>query len=196
MQLRVDKIEVEELSPQVHNRLLVLDVDYTLYDHRTPNENIAPLTRPFLHEFLTEANKHYDIVIWSATSMKWVFLKCKEMGLLENPNFKLRFLLCESSMFNVESMLHGKMRVCRVKPLEFIWRRFPNYTPEATIMFDDVRHNFLCNPKNGLVIRPFRNGPSNRDDIELQRLARFLTHIKDHHDVRTIDLKRWERLLE
>ncbi len=167
LQVRVDKVEVEELSPAVHDRLLVLDVDYTLFDHITPCENIAPLTRPFLHDFLETANRHYDIVIWSATSLKWVFLKCKQMGLLDNPRFKLRFLLCESAMFTVESQVRGKLRVCRVKPLEFIWRRFPAYTPERTIMFDDVRHNFLMNPRNGLVIRPFRNGPASQDSLTL-----------------------------
>jgi ubiquitin-like domain-containing CTD phosphatase 1 len=99
-------------------------------------------------------------------------------------------------MLNCPHQVRGKMRVCRVKPLEFIWRRYPAYAPERTIMFDDVRHNFLCNPRNGLVIRPFRNGPSSRTDNELQRLARFLDHIAEHPDVRTIDLKRWERLLE
>ncbi len=86
---------MEELNPKQHDNLLVLDIDYTLYDHLTPSEQVFPLMRPFIIEFLTAANKSFDIVIWSATSYKWVFLKCKEMGLLSNDAFKIRFLLSE-----------------------------------------------------------------------------------------------------
>ena len=33
----------------------MLDIDYTLFDHRTPAETGAELMRPHLHEFLTSA---------------------------------------------------------------------------------------------------------------------------------------------
>ena len=72
-------------------RLLVLDIDYTLFDHRSPAENPLELMRPckctstklcfsvsrlevschnsfaVLHEFLAAAYAEYDIMIWSAT---------------------------------------------------------------------------------------------------------------------------------
>ena len=36
-------------------KLLVLDIDYTLFDHRSTAETGYELMRPFLHEFLTAA---------------------------------------------------------------------------------------------------------------------------------------------
>lgn len=68
-------------EPRPGKKLLVLDIDYTLFDHRSPAETGAELTRPYLHEFLTTVYEHYDIGIWSATSMKWIESKMKLLGI-------------------------------------------------------------------------------------------------------------------
>lgn len=69
---RVREYEITELNPpREGKKLLVLDIDYTLFDHRSPAETGAELMRPYLHEFLESAYEDYDIVIWSATSMRW-----------------------------------------------------------------------------------------------------------------------------
>lgn len=50
---RVEKKEVKVLNaPRAGKKLLVLDIDYTLFDHRSPAETPAQLMRPHLHEFL------------------------------------------------------------------------------------------------------------------------------------------------
>lgn len=70
---RIKEYKIEEINPpREGKKLLVLDIDYTLFDHRSAAESGAELMRPFLHEFLTSAYENYDIVIWSATSMKWI----------------------------------------------------------------------------------------------------------------------------
>jgi ubiquitin-like domain-containing CTD phosphatase 1 len=68
-------------EPRQGKKLLVLDIDYTLFDHRSPAETGAELMRPYLHEFLTTVYEHYDIGIWSATSMKWIESKMKLLGI-------------------------------------------------------------------------------------------------------------------
>ena len=53
---RVDKYEITILNPpRPGSKLLVLDIDYTLFDHRSPAERASQLMRPYLHEFLTES---------------------------------------------------------------------------------------------------------------------------------------------
>ena len=51
-------------------KCLVLDIDYTLFDLGSSAERPDELARPHLHSFLAACYEHYDILIWSATSMK------------------------------------------------------------------------------------------------------------------------------
>ena len=67
----------------------MLDIDYTLFDHRSVAENGLELMRPYLHEFLAAAYENYNIVIWSATGMKWITAKMEELGVKNNPNYKI-----------------------------------------------------------------------------------------------------------
>jgi ubiquitin-like domain-containing CTD phosphatase 1 len=103
-------------------KLLVLDIDYTLFDHRSTAENPLQLMRPYLHEFLTAAYAEYDIMIWSATSMKWVELKMTELGVLNNPNYKVTALLDHLAMITVQSDTRG---IFDCKPLGLIWALLP-----------------------------------------------------------------------
>jgi ubiquitin-like domain-containing CTD phosphatase 1 len=73
---RVKEYKVQVFNePREGKKLLVLDIDYTLFDHVSSAERASELMRPYLHEFLTQAYEDYDIVIWSATSYKWIEVK-------------------------------------------------------------------------------------------------------------------------
>ncbi|KNA23286.1 hypothetical protein SOVF_026140 [Spinacia oleracea] len=77
---RIDQYKIEVLNPcRKGKKLLVLDIDYTLFDHRSPAENPLQLMRPYLHEFLSAAYAEYDIMIWSAT--RQAFLSPIELNL-------------------------------------------------------------------------------------------------------------------
>ncbi|THU67712.1 hypothetical protein C4D60_Mb05t27610 [Musa balbisiana] len=189
-------IEIKLLNPcREGKKLLVLDIDYTLFDHKSPAENPRELMRPYLHEFLSAVYAEYDIMIWSATSMKWVELKMGQLGVLNNPNYKIAALLDHMAMITVQSDSHG---LFDCKPLGLIWAQFPEfYNAKNTIMFDDLRRNFVMNPQNGLTIRPFRKAHLNRSsDQELLRLTQYLLAIADLPDLSQLDHNYWELYAE
>ncbi|KAL7157333.1 hypothetical protein ABFS83_02G070900 [Erythranthe nasuta] len=189
---RVQQCKIEIRNPcREGKKLLVLDIDYTLFDHRSPAENPLQLMRPYLHEFLSAAYAEYDIMIWSATSMKWVELKMGQLGVLNHPNYKITALIDHLAMITVRSDTRG---VFDCKPLGLIWAHFPQYYSEKnTIMFDDLRRNFVMNPQNGLTIKPFRRAHANRDtDQELVKLTQYLLDIAELNDLSALDHNNWE----
>lgn len=51
-----------------------------LSDVQGSDSNMANLKRPYCDEFLAAVWPHYDIVVWSQTSWRWLELKLTEMG--------------------------------------------------------------------------------------------------------------------
>ncbi|XP_077242035.1 ubiquitin family protein [Tasmannia lanceolata] len=193
---RINQYKIELLHPcREGKKLLVLDIDYTLFDHRSTAENPLELMRPYLHEFLSAVYAKYDIMIWSATSMKWVELKMGQLGVLNNPNYKITALLDHLAMITVQSDSRG---IFDCKPLGLIWAQFPEfYDSKNTIMFDDLRRNFVMNPQNGLTIRPFRKAHLNRNsDQELVKLTQYLLAIADLDDLSSLHHSNWESFTE
>lgn len=193
---RVQHYKIKMLNePRPNKKLLVLDIDYTLFDHRSVAQSADELARPYLHEFLELAYKDYDIVIWSATSMRYIEAKMRELRVESNPNYKIVFYLDSAAMISVHSQKYGLLNV---KPLAVIWGKFPGqYSQKNTIMFDDTRRNFLMNPQNGLKIKAFRDAHANRaTDEELLHLSKYLARIADLDDLTALDHKHWQRLVD
>jgi len=189
---RIKEYKFEILNPSREGKkLLVLDIDYTLFDHRSSAETGVELMRPYLHEFLTSAYEFYDIVIWSATSMKWIVEKMKLLGVHAHENYKVMFYLDSSAMITVHCPKRG---VVEVKPLQVIWGKMKQYSSKNTIMFDDIRRNFLMNPKSGLRIKPFSQCHLNREkDKELLKLATYLKNIAENcDDFNKLNHRKWE----
>lgn len=116
--IRTYKVKIFN-KPRPGSKLLVLDIDYTLFDHISPAETAYELMRPYLHEFLTRAYAQgYDIIIWSATSMKWIEAKMKILGVHDNQNYKIVCYYCHLAMIQCHL---GDKGLKRVKPLGSIW---------------------------------------------------------------------------
>jgi len=168
-------------EPRPGKNLLVLDLDYTLADTKRllDTHSVAlDAARPGLHDFLAAVYPHYDIVIWSQTSWRWLEVKLIELQMLADPRFKISFVLDRTPMFHIRSSVKGKEkeRGPHCKPLELIWRRWPAiYGPHNTIHIDDLSRNFAMNPGNGLKIRAYKNSPNM--DTELAILTRYLLRL-------------------
>ncbi|PRW57513.1 Ubiquitin-like domain-containing CTD phosphatase [Chlorella sorokiniana] len=189
---RITSCNVKVLNPpRPGKKLLVADIDYTIFDLNSSAERPEELARPFLHEFFSAIYADYDIVIWSATSMKWVEVKMRELGVSTHPDYKLSFMLDHLAMITVQ---HPKYGLFDCKPLQFIWSKFPeNYGPHNTIMLDDLRRNYVLNKQNGLVIRPFKKAHLTRTtDRELLYLSAYLTKIAALDSLEGLNHKHWE----
>ena len=65
-------------------------------------------------------------------------------------------------------------------------------------MFDDLRRNYVFNPRQGLVIRPFRKSfRTATTDRELVKLKHYLLAIArlDQSEFENLDHDRWEKWL-
>ncbi|XP_034178843.1 ubiquitin-like domain-containing C-terminal domain phosphatase 1 [Osmia lignaria lignaria] len=194
IQCRINYYKFVELNPfREGKKLLVLDIDYTIFDHKSTAETGAELMRPFLHQFLTLAYPYYDIVIWSATSMKWINEKMKVLGVSNNPYYKIACHLDSNAMINVHTSKYGTITA---KPLAIIWGKYKQFSAKNTIMFDDIRRNFIMNPQSGLKIKPFRHAHiTRRKDKELLKLSQYLRLIAKVDDFETLNHRKWQEYI-
>ncbi|KAF5835203.1 hypothetical protein DUNSADRAFT_7746 [Dunaliella salina] len=133
---RIKSVDVKILNPpRPGKKCLVLN---------STAERPEELARPYLHEFLVATYQFYDIIIWSATSMKWIEVKMQELGMATHPDYKLMCYLDCTSMVTVNTEKYG---VFNCKPLAFIWEKFPGfYNEHNTVMLDDLRYLTMVGP--------------------------------------------------
>lgn len=189
------KLNVHVLHPPTDGKkCLVLDIDYTIFDHKSDFELAQEFKRPYLHEFLKVCSIYYDIVIWSATAMCHIQTKMEKLHLLNHPDFNISIVL--SKEFMIPHPFPGKRRVHvqDIKPLPVIWRKFDYlYNAANTIHIDDVIENFALNPQNGLRIDPFRDALQSRQtDKELFYLTQYLLFIGHLPTLEGLDHTRWK----
>jgi len=179
-------------APREGRRLLVLDLDYTVFDCKS-SAPIEQCKRPFTDELLAGVYPFYDIVVWSQTKWHWVEAKLTELGLLTDSRFCISWCMDRSSMFTVTSTdRQGQPRVHEVKALEVIWAKFPGYGPANTVHVDDLSRNFAMNPRNGIEVSPYRvRAGRSRADVELEHLTAYLLSLVAAPDLSQVDHTKW-----
>mmetsp|Transcript_25705 Transcript_25705/g.51145 ORF Transcript_25705/g.51145 Transcript_25705/m.51145 type:complete len:379 (+) Transcript_25705:64-1200(+) len=188
-------------EPRVGLPLLVLDLDHTLLDFSRElasrdDASAEALKRPGMDGFLARAYLKYDLVVWSQTSWRWLEVKLTELGMLTNPHYRFCFVLDKTSMFSVVSSKRGGGKTFKhqVKPLEIIWRKFPQYHWSAanTVHVDDLSRNFALNLECGLKIKAYyRKKDRGRRDCELGALATYLERLAAADDFTQADFRYW-----
>eukprot|EP00930_Biecheleria_cincta_P059863 TRINITY_DN45579_c0_g1_i1.p1 TRINITY_DN45579_c0_g1~~TRINITY_DN45579_c0_g1_i1.p1 ORF type:complete len:408 (-),score=72.69 TRINITY_DN45579_c0_g1_i1:857-2080(-) len=101
---------------RVGKKLLVLDIDHTIYDPSEYggtkgsvvksdhsgfyDESTVARCRPGLHTFLIEAYKEYDIMVWSASDMLRILMLLQQLGILGAGHSDYKIL----AVLDIESM--------------------------------------------------------------------------------------------
>ncbi|KGB74938.2 HAD hydrolase family IIID [Cryptococcus deuterogattii R265] len=195
----IDKVPITVMNaPREGKKLLVLDLDYTIVDTKPLLNGALPSSecaRPGLHDFLKLVYPHYDIVIWSQTSWRWLETKLVELDLIsDSREYKISFVIDRSCMFPVFSQRNGQLYKHEVKPLAYLWASFPQWSAKNTIHVDDLSRNFALNPGEGLKIRAFNKAgsPDGQRDRELIKLGTYLLGIAaSEKDFTTVNHKYW-----
>ncbi len=175
-------------------KLLVLDLDYTLFDCKGTTERLSELLRPGTHEMLSVLYQYYDVCVWSQTSWRWLEAKLTDLGFLMHERYKLAFVMDKSVMFTVTRQTKSKERKSHdVKALQIIWSHFPQFSAANTIHIDDLGRNGALNPQSLLKIIPFKNAQQARlTDRELFHLTRYLLMILQVDDWTTLKHNKWK----
>ena len=193
-------------QPRESKPLMVLDLDHTLLDFSSKtlqretasiNTAVNAMKRPHMDSFLTAVYQHYDLVVWSQTSWRWLETKLIELGMLTNPGYKFCFVLDKTSMFSIVSTKRdGSTHEHQVKPLQLIWSKFPRWGPQNTVHLDDLSRNFALNLSSGLKVTGFYRKKTKSSqgarDVELVGLGQYLTLLASSGlNFEQVDFGRW-----
>ncbi|GAA5922874.1 uncharacterized protein JCM15063_003454 [Sporobolomyces koalae] len=199
-----EKLQIDQMSaPRSGKKLLVLDLDGCILDTslwKETNFSTQMFMRPYLHDFLRFISPHYDIIIWSQTSWRWLEQKLVELDVIgpsKRADYPVVTTIDRKPMFSVYSERNGQPFKHEVKALGLLWSKFPGqYSAKNTVHIDDLSRNFAMNPKNGIKVHAYRDALSRDNvskDIELLYCARYLLQLAAVQDVTELDHSRFRK---
>jgi hypothetical protein len=106
----------------------------------------SPRPSAFISHLFERARLHCD----SCDSLVLVCKSVKAVRCIVQRMNRSKQAVQQIPMTNVVSDIN-----LQVKPLGVIWGRFPQWNQTNTIMFDDMRRNFIMNPQSGLKVNEF-----------------------------------------
>lgn len=106
--------------------------------------------RPRVQEFLTWLFSNYNVAVWTAASKDYALFIVKNI-ILKDKSRKLDFI-----MFSYHCEI-SKKKYDYSKQLKLIFDKFniKNYTEDNTIIIDDLKEVYDCQPYNAINIKAF-----------------------------------------
>lgn len=194
----VHELTINYINPSRPGKhLLVLDIDYTIYDMKSNGTDFNLLRRPYTDHMLATLYTQYDICFWSQTNWRYLEAKLTELGILTHTNYKILFVLDKSSMFRIESTRNNQPYKHYVKPLHVIWAHCKQYNATNTLHIDDLSRNFALNIRNGIQCTPYKHCQlTHQNDNELLLITRYIQYITETcNDFSKLDHTRWKAQL-
>jgi TFIIF-interacting CTD phosphatase-like protein len=164
---------------------VILDLDSTIISSLTPDvkqpqglkgykmeNSFIVYERPGLQKFLDQLFSNFKVAVWTAASLPYAVFIIEKIILQKKPGRKLEFFL-----FDYHGDLSSEVSMCP-KDLRLVWKAFPRFTPENTIIIDDFEDVFGAQIFNSYPIPPFEaDSPKATKDGELPKLMKKLIRL-------------------
>eukprot|EP00758_Cryptobia_borreli_P012241 Tbor_TRINITY_DN5729_c1_g1::TRINITY_DN5729_c1_g1_i3::g.19690::m.19690 len=177
------------MSSSASRHLIIFGLRGTLIE-RLHSSRVSPLmpqsthtvgmhkiwTRNYLTESLTALSKNCDLAIWSSTTTRNTIPVISAVFGNDHP-FKFVWTREQTKPddFRRSMPYDAEDENSTVKDLKEVFRHFPQYTPQHTIIIDDTPSKCRINAENYLWMRGLEgDGDSILRDDELQKLVTFV----------------------
>ena len=136
--------QIHLIKPEYQSRFIIHDY---ITDKYTPEYNYRIFARPFLSTFLKELYKFCNISVWTAAQKDYAEFVVERFFPSE---IKLDFFFT-----NIETM-QAYTLYNRIKPLDFVYKLYPQFNSRNTILVDDLEDVYISNIYNVIPIKPFK----------------------------------------
>ena len=169
-------------------KLLVCDMDGTLLGEpfHFSSKQPAPF-RPYIKEFFAEVERFgFDCAIWSAASDIHVYNAVRALDIHLGRKQSAHFLF----VWHKEHCLMNRRSNTILKPLERIYKMWPQFNATSTIILDNTPTTYECNPENGFPISTYVTKSTPYPEDHLKQILNRLEVLSKWTDVRLL-LKKW-----